>query len=105
MLTVPNLKFVSTPGQAGMILNENELNNNLNNLDQNKIIISNNIVQLLYDKGLFDSFPKKDQTFANYLTFSETYLLEKYGREYLLQMVNIICLIKKILPDNQFWSH
>ena len=27
MLTVQNLKFMSTPGQAGMILNENEINN------------------------------------------------------------------------------
>ena len=63
-----------------MILNEDELKNNLNSLDQNKITITNNIIQLLYDKGLFDSFPKKDQAFANYLTFSETYLLEEYGK-------------------------
>ena len=80
MLTVRNLKFMSTPGQAGMILNENEINNILNSLDQNKITITNNISQLLYNKGLFDSFPNKDQAFANYLTFSETYLLEKYGK-------------------------
>ena len=80
MLTVQNLKFMSTPGHAGMILNENEINNILNSLDQNKIIITNNIIQLLYDKGLFDSFLNKDQAFANYLTFSETYLKEKYGK-------------------------
>ena len=80
MLTVRNLKFMSTPGQAGMILNENEINKNFINLDQNKIIITNNIIQLFYDKGLFDSFPNKDQAFANYLTFSETYLKEKYGK-------------------------
>ena len=73
MLTVRNLKFMSTPGQAGMILNEDEINNILNSLDQNKITITNNMIQLLYDKGLFDSFPNKDQAFANYLTFSETY--------------------------------
>ena len=35
MLTVRNLKFMSTPGQAGMILNENEINNVPNSLDQN----------------------------------------------------------------------
>ena len=63
-----------------MILNEDEIKKVLNSLDQNKITITNNIIQLLYDKGLFDSFPKKDQAFANYLTFSETYLLEKYGK-------------------------
>ena len=64
---------MSTPGQARMILNEDEMNNILNSLDQNKITITNNINQLLYDKGLFDSFPNKDQAFANYLTFSEIF--------------------------------
>ena len=29
---------------------------------------------------MFDSFPYKDQAFANYLTFSESYLKEKYGK-------------------------
>ena len=80
MLTVQNLKFMSTPGQAGTILNEDEINNILSSLDQNKITITNNITQLLYDKGLFDSFPNKDQAFANDLSFSETYLKEKYGK-------------------------
>ena len=80
MLTVRNLKFISTLGQAGMILNEDEINKIFNSLDQNKITITNNIIQLLYDKGLFDSFPNKDQAFANYLTFSESYLKEKYGK-------------------------
>ena len=80
LLTVQNLKFMSTPGQAGTILNEDDMNNILCSLDQNKIFITNNIIQLLYDKGLFDSFPNKDQAFANYLTFSETYLKEKYGQ-------------------------
>ena len=80
MLTVRNLKFLSSEGQDGMILNEDEINNILNSIDQNKITITNNIIQLLYDKGLFDSFPNKDQAFANYLTFSESYLKEKYGK-------------------------
>ena len=84
MLTVRNLKFLSSVGQAVMILNEDEINNILNSLDQNKITITNNIIQLVYDKGLFDSFPNKDQVFANYLTFSETYLLEKYGKTILI---------------------
>ena len=79
MLTVRNLKFMSTPGQAGMILNEDEINSILNSLDQNKFTITNNIIQLLYDKCLFDSFPNKDQAFAKYLTFSEICLKEKYG--------------------------
>ena len=80
VLTVRNLKFMSTPVQAGILLNENEINNIPYSLDQNKITITNNIIQLLYDEGLFDSFPNKYQAFANYLTFSETYLKEKYGK-------------------------
>ena len=80
MLTVRNLKFVSTVGQAGMISIEDETKNILYSLDQNKITITKNIIQLLYDKSLFDSFPNKDQAFAKYLTFSETYLLEKFGK-------------------------
>ena len=80
MITARNLKFVSSVGQAGMILNEDETNNIPKSPDQNIITITNNIIQLLYDKGLFDSFPNKDQAFANYLIFSETHLLEKYGK-------------------------
>ena len=80
MLTDRNSKFVSTAGRAGMILNQDEINNIPNGLDQNKITITNSIFQLLFDKGLFDSFPNKDHAFANYLTFSETHLLEKYGK-------------------------
>ena len=79
MLTVHNLKFLSTPGQAGMILNEDEMYKLFNGLHENKITITKNIIQLL-DKGLFDSFPNKDQAFEQYLTFSEAYLLEKYGK-------------------------
>ena len=59
MLTVCNLKFVRQVGQAGMILDEDEINDNFNSLDRNKITITNNIIQLLYDKGLFNSFPNK----------------------------------------------
>ena len=73
ILTVRNLKFVSTAGPAGMILNGDEIKTILNSLDQNKITVTNNIIQLLYDKGFFDSFPNKDQAFANYLTLSETF--------------------------------
>ena len=38
-------------------------------------------IQLLYNKGLFDSFENKDQIFNEYLCFSDEYLLEKYGKE------------------------
>ena len=39
------------------------------------------VIQLLYNKGLFDSFENKDQIFKEYLYFSDEYLLEKYGTE------------------------
>ena len=32
-----------------------------------------------YEKGKFDSFPNKGQVFEKYLTFSKSYLLEKYA--------------------------
>ena len=38
-------------------------------------------IQLLYNKGLFDSFENKDQVFNEYLFFSDEYLLEKYGKQ------------------------
>ena len=39
------------------------------------------VMQLLYNKRLFDSFQNKDQTFESYLSFSDEYLLQKYGKE------------------------
>ena len=38
-------------------------------------------IQLLYNTGLFDSFENKDQIIHDYLTFTNQYLLEKYGAE------------------------
>ena len=38
-------------------------------------------IQLLYNKGLFDSIENKDQIFNEYLYFSDEYLLKKYGTE------------------------
>ena len=49
--------------------------------DRNKITVTNNINQLLFDKGLFNSFTNKDEVFANYLTFSEAYPSEKYRKK------------------------
>ena len=34
------------------------------------------VIQLLYNKGLFDSFENKDQIFQSYLNFTDEYLLE-----------------------------
>ena len=38
MLTVRNLKFVSSVGQAGLIINKDEINNILDSLDQKNLI-------------------------------------------------------------------
>ena len=43
--------------------------------------IKKEIIQLLYDKGLFDNYPNKDQVFQSYLIFTDEYLLNKYGKE------------------------
>ena len=39
------------------------------------------VIQLLYNKGLFDSFENKDQIFNEYLYLDDEYLLKKYGKE------------------------
>ena len=79
MLTVNNLQCMTSPCQARMIVIEDEIYIVLNRLDQNKNNITNNINQLLYDEYSFDSFLNKDHAIANYLTFGETFLLEKHG--------------------------
>ena len=47
----------------------------------NKEQIKKEIIQLLYNKGLFDSFPNKDQVFEPYLIFTDNYISKKYGNE------------------------
>ena len=40
-----------------------------------------NIVQIVYDRGLSDNFPNKDEVIESYLEFDEDYLLKKEGKE------------------------
>ena len=49
-------------------------------LEKSKNQAFKDVIQLLYNTRLFDSFENKDQIFESYLTFSEEYLLEKYGK-------------------------
>ena len=56
-----------------------KLINLMNGLEKIKTETTKNVIQLLYNKGLFDNFPNKDQVFEKYLTFSSEYLTEKYG--------------------------
>ena len=50
-------------------------------LEKSKKLAVKDVIQLFYNKGLFDSFEKKDQIFESDLSFSDEYLLEKYGKE------------------------
>ena len=47
----------------------------------NKEQIKKEIIQLFYDKGLFDNYKNKDQIFEKYLIFTDEYILKKYGNE------------------------
>ena len=55
--------------------------NLISELEKSKNQAVKDTIQLLYNKGLFDSFENKDQIFQSYLTFTNQYLLEKYGKE------------------------
>ena len=55
--------------------------NLISELEKRKKQTIKDVIQLLYNKGLFDSFEKKDQILNEYLYFSGEYLLEKYGKE------------------------
>ena len=60
----------------------NHFERNLNSeLEKCKNQAVKDTIQLLYNRGLFDSFENKDQIFNEYLYFSDEYLLEKYGKE------------------------
>ena len=73
-----NLKVENLNFKNGMILNAFEIDKLLNSLQHIKTETIKNVIQLLYNKGLFDNFPNKDQVFEQYLSFSEQYLNEKY---------------------------
>ena len=55
--------------------------NLLSELEKCKNQAVKDTIQLLYNEGLFDSFENKDQIFHDYLTFTNQYLLKKYGTE------------------------
>ena len=45
--------------------------------DLHKEQIKKEIIQLFYDKGLFDNYKNKDQIFEKYLIFTDEYILKK----------------------------
>ena len=43
--------------------------------------IDKEIIQMFYDKGWFDKFPKEDRVFEPYLKILNDYFLKKYGED------------------------
>ena len=43
--------------------------------------IDKEIIQMFYDKGWFDNFPKEDRVFEPYLKILKDYFLKKYGED------------------------
>ena len=63
------------------ILRNHIKSNLISGLEKCKSEAVEDAIQLLYIKGLFDSFESINQKFQPYLTFTNQYLLEKYGTE------------------------
>ena len=72
---------VKQVNEQQVILRSHLERNNFVELEKSKNQAVKDTIQLLYNKGLFDSFKNKDQIFNEYLYFSDEYLLEKYGKE------------------------
>ena len=68
-------------GEQQTILRNHFERNLISDLEKCKNQAVKDTIQLLYNKGLFDSFERKDQIFQSYLNFTDEYLLEKYGTE------------------------
>ena len=81
------------------IILRNHLERNILQSQQNSILelekcknqAVKDTIQLLYNKGLFDLFENKDKIFHDYLTFTDEYLLEKYGKE-IQRSDDVFCL-------------
>ena len=71
-------KFVQ---EKQTILRNHFERNFLSELEKSKNKQLKKFLQLLYNKGLFDSFGKKDQIFQSFLTFTDECSSEKYGTE------------------------
>ena len=72
---------VKQANEQQVILRNHFERNNFVELGKCKNQAVKDTIQLLYNKGLFDSFENKDQIFHDYLTFTNQYLLEIYGTE------------------------
>ena len=76
-----NLDAAKLVEEQQTILRNHFERNLISELEKCKNQAVKDTIQLLYNKGLFDSFENKDQIFNEYLYFSDEYLLEKYGKE------------------------
>ena len=76
-----NLDAAKLVEEQQTILRNHFERNLISDLEKCKNQAVKDVIQLLYNKGLFDSFENKDQIFQSYLNFTDEYLLEKYGTE------------------------
>ena len=53
----------------------------INEFDNINEKVIKNVIQLLYNKGVFDDSINKDQVWEPYLNFNDDYLIKKYGKE------------------------
>ena len=76
-----NLDAAKLVEEQQTILRNHFERNLISELEKCKKQTIKDVIQLLYNKGLFDSFENEDQIFNEYLYFSDEYLLEKNGKE------------------------
>ena len=74
-------EVVKQVNEQQVILRNHFERNIILELETSKNLAVKDTIQLLYNKGLFDSFENKNQIFNECLYFSDKYLLEKYGTE------------------------
>ena len=72
------------------------------NVVQKDLNTNQNIIQLSFDEGLFDSFPNKDQVFENSQVMVKHIFRLSMEKQYLVEMMNTICLVYNILPEKTF---
>ena len=53
----------------------------INEFDNINEKVIKKVIQLLYNKGVFDDAINKDQVWEPYLNFNDDYLIKKYGKE------------------------
>ena len=63
------------------------------NVVQKDLNTNQNLIQLSFDEGLFDSLPNKDQVFENTRVMVKHIFRISMEKQYLVEMMNTICLV------------